>query len=97
MKVLLSKWLYKKGKDSSIIMNKDKILEIWSEYIEESFDNSREGVPEIHKGIKRPSILPFEVRVALKKMRNNKAPGPDEITTEMIKSVDDFGIEKSQN
>ena len=27
-------------------------------------------------------------------MKKNKAPGPDGITTEMIKALDDFGIEK---
>ena len=38
-------------------------------------------------------ILLFEVRAALQKMRNNKAPGPDGITTEMINALDDFGID----
>ena len=38
-------------------------------------------------------ILLFEVRAALKKMRNNKAPGPDGITTETINALDDFGID----
>ena len=83
-----------KGKDNSIIMDKDKILERWSEYIEELFDDTRGGVPEIYKNIEGPSILPFEVRAASEKMKNNKAPGPDGITTEMIKALDDFGIEK---
>ena len=30
-------------------------------------------------------------------MRNNIAPGPDGIKTEMIKALDDFGIEKITN
>ena len=38
-----------KGKDNSIIMDKHKTLERWSEYIEELLDDNRRGVPEIHK------------------------------------------------
>ena len=83
-----------KGNDNSIIFDRDKILERRSEYIEELFDDNRGGVPEIHKNIEGLSILSFEVRAALKKMRNSRAPGPDGIMTEMIKAVDDFGIEK---
>ena len=56
-----------KRKDNSIIMDKDKILERWSEYIEELFDDNRGGIPEIHKNIEGPPILPFEVPTALKK------------------------------
>ena len=58
------------------------------------FDDNRGGIPEIHKTIDGPLLLPFEVRAAAKKMRSNKAPGPDRITTEMVKVLDDFGIEK---
>ena len=63
------------GNDISIIMDKDKILERRSKHIKELFDDNRGGIPEIHKTIEGPPILPFKVRAALKKMRNNKAPG----------------------
>ena len=58
------------------------------------FDYNRGGIPEIHKTIDGPLIVPFEVRAATKKMRSNKAPGPDRITTEIKKVLDDFGIEQ---
>ena len=75
-------------------MDNGKILERWSQYIEELFDENRGCVPEIYKNIEGPSILPFEARAALRKMRNNEAPGPDGIKTGMIKSLDDLDIEK---
>ena len=61
------------------------------------FDDYREGIPGVHKTIDGLSILPYEVRAATKKMGNNKALGPDRITTEMIKAIDDFSIEKFTN
>ena len=86
-----------KGKDITIVMDKDKILERWSEYIEELFGENHGGIPEIHKDTARPPILPFEVQATLKKIRYNQASGCDGLTAEMIKVIDDFDIKKSQN
>ena len=38
--------------------------------------------------------LQSEVKVAVEKMKNNKAVGKDEVAIELIKSIGDFGIEK---
>ena len=35
-----------------------------------------------------------EVRMALKKMKKNKSPGPDGVVVEMIHALEDFGIDK---
>ena len=41
-----------------------------------------------------PPILRNEVENALRKMKNGKAAGSDEITAEMLKALGDFGINK---
>ena len=41
-----------------------------------------------------PPILSSEIERALKKMKNGKAAGGDEITSEMLKALGDFGIDK---
>ena len=47
------------------------------------FYNNQEG----------PPLLKDEVRQALKKMKNGKAPGPDKICIEMITSLEEFGLD----
>jgi len=83
-----------KSKDGKIVMEKDKILERWSEYISELFHDERGEKPTIHKNMEGPPILRSEVEAALRKMKKNKAAGPDEIVTEMLTSLEDFGKEK---
>ena len=41
-----------------------------------------------------PPILKVELENALRKMKNGKAAGVDEITAEMLKPLGDFGINK---
>ncbi|GFR94597.1 endonuclease-reverse transcriptase [Elysia marginata] len=41
-----------------------------------------------------PPILKDKVRTAIWKMKNGKATGPDNITAEKIKALDEFGINK---
>ena len=83
-----------RSKDGTIITEKDDILERWTEYIEELFRDNRGGKPEIRKNIDGPKILQSEIRAAVSRMKGNKARGPDGIVIEMIKALDDFGIEK---
>ena len=83
-----------RSKDGTIITEKEDILERWTEYIEELFRDNRGGKPEIRKNIDGPKILQSEIRAAVSRMKGNKARGPDGIVIEMIKALDDFGIEK---
>ena len=41
-----------------------------------------------------PKILKEEIRAAINKMKNGKASGPDNISTEMIKLAMDFSVDK---
>ena len=77
-------------------MDKDKMLERWSEYIGEPFEDNIQGRPVISCCLDGPKILKSEVREALKRMKKNKAAGPDEITIEhltALKSSEEFGID----
>ena len=80
-----------KEKDGTIIFEKDKVLDIWVEYVGDLFDEDRPPKPEIAEG-EGPAILQSEVKNALKEMRNNKAAGLDGIQAEMLKALDDYGI-----
>ena len=75
-------------------MDKDKMLERWSEYIEELFEDNRQGRPVISCCLDGPKILKSEVREALKRIKKNKAAGPDEITIEHLTALEEFGIDR---
>ena len=79
------------AKDGTIIMEKDKILDIWSEYIGELYDDDRGEMPVITTDSISP-ITYQEVEYALKGMPMRKSPGPDDIVTEMRVAAGDMGI-----
>ena len=83
-----------KSKDGKVIMEKERILERWTEYIGELFSDNRGQKPTIMKQIEGPKILKSEVKAAMSKMKRNIAVGPDEITTEMLQALDEFEVEK---
>ena len=74
-------------------MDKQDILNRWSEYIEELFDDNRASKPDIKKNIEGPPIMKDEVRQAIKSMKLNKATGPDGISIEMIQCLDELGVD----
>ncbi len=83
-----------KANDGTIIMDKEKILERWSEYIGELFQDERGAKQNIRNNMEGPPIIQPEVKEAIRKMKRNKATGPDEIAVELIKSLEEFGVEK---
>ena len=82
-----------RDKNGKLLHDKEKILERWKEYIGELFDDNRPEKPKI-ENLEGPPILKTEVESALKRMKNGKAAGEDEITAEMLKALHEFGIEK---
>ena len=84
-----------KRKNGEIIMKKAQVLERCTEYIKNLFEGDRQKEkPKITRNIQGPKILKAKVRRAINHMKNNKAPGPGEITVEQIKGLEEFEIEK---
>ena len=67
------------------------ILDRWSEYIGELYDDDRGEMPVITTGSISP-ITYQEVEYVLKGMPMRKSPGPDDIVTEMLVAAGDMGI-----
>ena len=79
-------------KNGEIIMEKDKIIYRWSEYIGELYNDANRGdMPDIATEVESP-ITRREVEHALRGMQEKKSPGPDGITTEMLVAAGEIGI-----
>ena len=88
-----------KDKEGNILMEKEKVRNMWTEYCRELYEDKdktngelRELVQEL-KEISPPQrndeeedILEAEVEKAIKRLKNNKSPGVDGITSEMLKA-----------
>ena len=82
-----------KDKEGNMIFEREKILERWAEYIGDLFSDTRPPLPTPSND-RGPPILKEEVERAIRKSQGGKAPGDDGITVEMIKLLEDFGIDK---
>ena len=83
---------YVKAKNGGILINKNDILNRWSEYIEDFFQDDRGAPFSITKDVEGPSILESEVRHAISKIRHGKAVGPDAIPVEALEAISENGI-----
>ena len=77
-----------------MLVEKDVILNRWTEYVEELFHDVRGSMPSFPDLIEGPNILKSKVRTAIKMMRKNKAAGPDGVVIEMIEALEEYGVEK---
>ncbi|GFO40389.1 RNA-directed DNA polymerase from mobile element jockey-like [Plakobranchus ocellatus] len=82
-----------KSKDGTMLMEKKEILNRWSEYVEDLLKDDRCEKPKIKENVEGPTILKEETEAAIKKMKNGKATGPDNIPVEIIKALDNLGID----
>ena len=78
-------------KEGNIIMEKEKIISRWYEYIGELYNDDRGDIPEIVAEVES-SITQRDVEHALRGMPMKKPPGPDDITTEMLVAAGNIGI-----
>ena len=83
-----------KVKKGTILVEKDAILNRWTEYVEELFHDVRSSMPSFPDLIEGHNILKSEVRTAIKMMRKNIAAGPDGVVIEMTEALEEYGVEK---
>ena len=87
-----------KGKDGKIVVDEEKIKEIWRSYFEklsnEEFVWDRNGL-ETANTVSGPieEITCQEVKCAIGKMKNGKAAGPSGVVEEMLKAAGDIGVQ----
>ena len=79
-----------KSGNGDILMEKEDILNRWSEYIEELYHDERGPPPQLHNE-EGQVILEDEVRNAFRKMKSGKAAGPDDLPFELIAALDELG------
>ena len=74
----------------NIIMETKDILERWGRYIKELYDYpKRTSIPIFCKGdLSGPEILELEIEQAVKQSKVGKATGPDNISCEILKTLD---------
>ena len=85
------KWNHLNGKRS----NPRTIDRIYC--IGDLFNDNRRGKSDISKNFEGSPILRKEVSNVIKQMKHNKAIGPDEISSDLIKSLDYLGVNKLTN
>ena len=87
---------YIKNSNGRILVEDEDIKKRWKEYFEEllNVENDR-GILDETPPILGPveGIIRQEVKEALQKMKSNKAGGPTGVVIEMIKALEDEGIE----
>ncbi|GFO32339.1 endonuclease-reverse transcriptase [Plakobranchus ocellatus] len=83
-----------KAMNGDIIIDKEKIVERWAEYIRELFNDVRKDHNIMKNNFAGPPMMKQEVETAIKKMKHGKATGPDNISVELIEALEDFGIGK---
>jgi len=80
-----------KDKSGNILFETEEICRRWTEYVEELFQDNR-GENPIQGHLGGPTIMNIEVETALNSMKTGKACGIDNISTEMLKALSDFGV-----
>ena len=85
-----------KDTDGTILTDEKLIQERWKSYFEDllNVENPRDPMEQV-EAVEGPEdeISYTEIEKAVQQMRNNKAPGPSGITAEMIKALDEVGVD----
>jgi len=80
--------------DGKILHNPKDIAARWREYVKALFhEDQKEEVSLPVLDTSGPQILKDEVRWAINKMKLNKSSGPDEIPVEMLRALEENGVD----
>lgn len=78
----------------NILIDEEKIADRWKEYVESLYKNNDPDLfiqiqanGESQRDMTTTTILRSEFEYALRTMKTNKAPGPDNINTELLQSA----------
>ena len=82
-----------RAKDGTLLFEREKVAERWTEYIRELYDDENRGDPVELEDTGGPDILIEEVKAAIKHLKNGKAAGIDEIKSEHLKALDEDSLE----
>ncbi|XP_076359111.1 uncharacterized protein LOC143251751 [Tachypleus tridentatus] len=83
-----------KSKNGEILMDKKDILNRWSEYIGELYNDNRSPTSHIETDTEGLPFMPDEVEHAMKKIHKGKAAGPDDISIELLLALKEVGIQE---
>ena len=81
-----------KNESGDILFETNEILNRWTEYVEKLFDDKRDETYLQHF-LQGPILLKLEVENALNSMSKGKSSGIDDISTEMLQALGEFGID----
>ena len=87
-----------KDKNKNLILDEEKILRRWEEYVEkELYNDNRGNKPEITITEEKVKIDETEIRDIVKKLKSGKAPGVDTIHTEFLQNMGEEGMKLLTN
>ena len=88
--------MYIKDENENILVEEQDIRERWRKYFEELLNEGNPYEVDEEEKVEGPveEISETEIKRALKKMKNGKAPGPSEMTSDLLKEVGDRGTEE---
>ena len=83
---------YIKDKNGKLLFDQEDIAIRWAEYITELYNDDRGEMPsfEVTSG---KNIMKEEVELVIKSMKEKKATGPDGLSTEALKALDDQNVD----
>ena len=78
-------------KEGNLLFEEEDVANRWKEYITELYDDNRAEMPKFAMTTGY-NILQEEVQKAITSLKNGKATGSDEISTEMLKALDNCNV-----